>query len=78
MAVKASTPFESINNTGSSSNGTITVIVILEPLDTCKGGCNMNDVKAAEMFPVGEFLVDELEERGWTQADFAAILGRCF
>lgn len=38
----------------------------------------MNDVKAAEMFPVGEFLVDELEERGWTQADFAAILGRCF
>jgi len=30
----------------------------------------------AEVFPVGEFLADELEERGWTQAEFAEILGR--
>lgn len=30
----------------------------------------------AEAFPVGEFLADELEARGWTQAEFAAILDR--
>lgn len=30
----------------------------------------------AEVFPAGEFLADELEERGWTQAEFAEILGR--
>ena len=30
----------------------------------------------AEVFPAGEFLADELEARGWTQAEFAAILGR--
>lgn len=30
----------------------------------------------AEAFPVGEHLLDELEERGWTQAEFAEILGR--
>jgi addiction module antidote protein, HigA family len=30
----------------------------------------------AEAFPVGEYLVEELEERGWTQAEFAEILGR--
>lgn len=30
----------------------------------------------AEVFPVGEFLADELEERAWTQAEFAEILGR--
>lgn len=31
---------------------------------------------AAEVFPPGEFLRDELEARGWTQAEFAEILGR--
>lgn len=30
----------------------------------------------AEAFPAGEFLADELEARGWTQAEFATILGR--
>lgn len=35
----------------------------------------MNAVPA-EVFPAGEFLADELEARGWTQAEFAAILDR--
>lgn len=30
----------------------------------------------AEVFPPGEFLRDELDARGWTQVDFAMILGR--
>lgn len=30
----------------------------------------------AEAFPAGEFLADELEARGWTKTEFAAILGR--
>lgn len=30
----------------------------------------------AEAFPVGQYLRDELEARGWSVADFAAILGR--
>jgi HTH-type transcriptional regulator/antitoxin HigA len=30
----------------------------------------------AEVFPVGEFLAEELDERGWTQTEFAEILGR--
>ena len=30
----------------------------------------------AEVFPAGEFLADELDARGWTQAEFAAILNR--
>lgn len=30
----------------------------------------------AEVFHPGEFLRDELEARGWTQADLAEILGR--
>jgi HTH-type transcriptional regulator / antitoxin HigA len=30
----------------------------------------------AEAFPVGEHLLEELEARGWTQAEFAEILGR--
>lgn len=30
----------------------------------------------AEAFPPGEILRDELDERGWTQADLATILGR--
>ena len=36
----------------------------------------MNANEFAEVFPVGEYLSDELEARGWTQADFAEILGR--
>jgi HTH-type transcriptional regulator/antitoxin HigA len=31
---------------------------------------------AAEVFPPGEFLADELEARGWTQTEFAEIIGR--
>lgn len=34
------------------------------------------NVKAAEVFPPGEFLREELQSRGWTQGDFARILGR--
>ena len=30
----------------------------------------------AEVFPAGEYLRDELDERGWTVTEFAAILGR--
>ena len=30
----------------------------------------------AESFPPGEFIRDELEARGWTQEEFASILGR--
>ncbi|ROS38496.1 HigA family addiction module antitoxin [Amycolatopsis thermoflava] len=30
----------------------------------------------AEAFPVGEHLMEELDARGWTQAEFAEILGR--
>src|SRR5882724_2310510 len=30
----------------------------------------------AEVFPPGEFLADELEARGWTQTEFAEIIGR--
>jgi HTH-type transcriptional regulator / antitoxin HigA len=30
----------------------------------------------AEVFPPGEFIRDELEVRGWTEADLAEILGR--
>src|SRR5688500_12553021 len=41
-----------------------------------------NDVKdrtdrvPAEAFPPGEFLKDELDERGWTQEEFAGIIGK--
>lgn len=31
---------------------------------------------AAEVFPPGEFLADELEARGWTQTEFAEIINR--
>jgi HTH-type transcriptional regulator/antitoxin HigA len=33
-------------------------------------------IKPAEAFPVGEYLREELEARGWTGAEFAEILGR--
>lgn len=36
----------------------------------------MSTPMAAEVFPVGEHLADELDARGWTQVDFAEILGR--
>jgi HTH-type transcriptional regulator/antitoxin HigA len=36
----------------------------------------MNDFTPAEVFPPGEFLLDELEARGWTQAEFAEIIRR--
>ena len=30
----------------------------------------------AEAFPVTDFLKEELDERGWSQADLAKIIGR--
>jgi HTH-type transcriptional regulator/antitoxin HigA len=30
----------------------------------------------AEVFPPGEYLRDELQARGWTQGEFARIIGR--
>lgn len=36
----------------------------------------MKDRRPAEVFPPGEFLREELDARGWTQTDFAEILGR--
>jgi len=37
---------------------------------------DMTHFMPAEAFPPGEFLRDELEGRGWSQADFAKIIGR--
>lgn len=34
------------------------------------------NAEPVEAFPVGEFLLKELDQRGWTQAEFAEILGR--
>ena len=36
----------------------------------------MTNRKPAEVFPPGDFLLEELEIRGWTQVDLAEILGR--
>jgi len=36
----------------------------------------MPDLAPAEVFHPGEFLRDELEARGWTQTEFAEIIGR--
>ena len=36
----------------------------------------LRDIKPAEAFPPGEFLRDELKARGWTQSQFATIIGR--
>jgi HTH-type transcriptional regulator/antitoxin HigA len=36
----------------------------------------MNKFTPAEAFPPGEFLKDELEARGWTQAEFADLIKR--
>ena len=35
-----------------------------------------NTLTAAEAFPPGEYLRDELEERGWSEKEFAEIVGR--
>lgn len=36
----------------------------------------MSNFKPAEAFQPGEFLLDALNDRGWTQAEFAEIIGR--
>jgi HTH-type transcriptional regulator/antitoxin HigA len=36
----------------------------------------MSNRTPAEVFPPGEFILDELEERGWTQTSLAKIIGR--
>ncbi len=36
----------------------------------------IDEITPAEVFPPGEFIRDELEERGWIQADLAKIIGR--
>src|SRR5258708_39785253 len=36
----------------------------------------MTDKLPAEVFPPGDRLKEELDDRGWTQADLAHILGR--
>ncbi len=36
----------------------------------------MNNRRVAEVFPPGEFILEELEARGWTQVDLAEIIGR--
>lgn len=36
----------------------------------------MTERRPAEVFPAGEFLRDELEARGWTGADLAALIGQ--
>ena len=44
---------------------------------TTDGGAEkMADRVPAEVFPPGEFLRDELEARGWSQVEFAEIIGR--
>jgi len=35
-------------------------------------------IALAEVFPPGEYLRDELAERGWTQEEFAEIIGKSF
>ena len=36
----------------------------------------MSNRRPAEAFPPGEYLLDMLNERGWTQSEFAEIIGR--
>src|SRR5271156_2848787 len=37
---------------------------------------NNNNITTTEAFPPGEFLRDELEARGWTQTEFAQMIGQ--
>src|SRR5438874_4832464 len=39
-------------------------------------GESMKPRTAAQVFPPGEFIREEMEARGWTQKDLAAVLGR--
>lgn len=39
-------------------------------------GEKMKERRPAESFPPGDFIKDELDERGWTQDDLAEIMGR--
>jgi HTH-type transcriptional regulator/antitoxin HigA len=41
-----------------------------------KGESQMTERKTLEAFAPGEYILDELSERGWNQEDLAAILGR--
>lgn len=43
---------------------------------TTDTGGAVSERMPAEAFPPGEYLQDELDERGWTQEEFAAIIGR--
>ena len=36
----------------------------------------MKTRRAAEVFPPGDYIREELKARGWTQADLAKIIGR--
>jgi HTH-type transcriptional regulator/antitoxin HigA len=36
----------------------------------------LKPIKPAEVFPPGDYIREELKERGWTQGDFARVLGR--
>jgi HTH-type transcriptional regulator / antitoxin HigA len=45
-------------------------------MTTNVGDRGMSKRSPAEVFPPGEFISDELEVRGWTEADLAEILGR--
>lgn len=36
----------------------------------------MSKLTPVEVFPPGEFLKEEMDERGWTHQDLADILGR--
>lgn len=36
----------------------------------------MTQSRSAQVFPPGELIREEIEERGWTQADLATVLAR--
>jgi HTH-type transcriptional regulator/antitoxin HigA len=48
--------------------------------DNRERGCTVVKKRrpVAEVFPPGDVIREELEARGWTQSDLAAILGRPF
>jgi HTH-type transcriptional regulator/antitoxin HigA len=39
-------------------------------------GTTVDHVIAAEVFAPGEYIQEELEARGWTEADLAGLMGR--